>query len=218
MNRIAVYSANFGNYRKEQKNIDVIQKNNNIDYYFFTDNDDLKSEKWNIIVHPLESQIPCMDSFRHTSKHVKFMVPEVIKQYDIIVWIDCKSLTKNLRLDKDKITELFQNDPCKMFFIKHNRRKHAKEELKITCELKMENKEEATIFLKIVKDLTFSAPLPDTNCFVYKNNPENIQLLQKVYESLLEHGLKRDQNIIQYVWKTQDYEDRISFFKIVDIK
>jgi hypothetical protein len=44
-----------------------------------------------------------------------------------------------------------------------------------------------------------------------------MKLLQKVYESLLEHGLKRDQNIIQHVWKTQEYEDKILFFMLIDI-
>lgn len=217
MNRIAVYSANFGFYRRENRRIDLIQTSDNIDYYFLTDDKDLRSKKWNIIVHPLEPQITSMDSFRHTSKHIKFMVPDLIKQYDIIIWIDSKTLTKKLHLDKDKITGLFQEDPCKMFFIKHDRRIHAKEELEITCRLKIENKNEATVFLEKVKDIKFCVPLPDTHCFLYKNTPENVQLLQKVYESLLEHGLKRDQNIIQHVWKTQEYEDRISFFTLIDI-
>jgi hypothetical protein len=43
-----VYSCNFGNYRDELTNIDTIQCYDNIDYYFFTDQD-ITSKKWKII-------------------------------------------------------------------------------------------------------------------------------------------------------------------------
>ena len=52
MKRICVYSCNFGKYRGETKNgIDVIHFNDNIDYYFYTDDTTLTSTKWKIVYY-----------------------------------------------------------------------------------------------------------------------------------------------------------------------
>ena len=52
--KIAIYSYNFGNYRNELgKNIDKFKYDKNFDYYFYTDQEKLKSTTWNIIKVPL---------------------------------------------------------------------------------------------------------------------------------------------------------------------
>jgi hypothetical protein len=218
MSKIAIYTANFGNYRREKIKLNNIQIVEDIDYYFFTDDEKIESKKWNIIIRPLEPKTECMNAARHTSKHVKFITPELIDKYDIIIWIDNKAISDKIKLNTEKIVDLFETNPGKeCFFIKHDSRKHAKEEIGITIKMKIENKEAANIFLEKVKDITFDLTLPDTYCFIYKNTIENKQLLQNVYEGLLEHGLKRDQNIIQYIWKTNNYEDKIAFFELKSI-
>ena len=69
LNSIAIYSANFGDYRNEIKDgIDNIFFDKNIDYYFFTDNAKITSNKWNVILQSLQPKLDFIDSFRHTSK------------------------------------------------------------------------------------------------------------------------------------------------------
>ena len=90
---IAIYSANFGNYRQETaKGIDTIHHDNNIDYYFFTDDTSITSNYWNIIITELNPQLSFINSHRHTAKYVKFVVPEILHKYDIIVWVDSKNI------------------------------------------------------------------------------------------------------------------------------
>ena len=88
--RICAHSCNFGNYRNElvKNNIDSIKVSKDVDQYFFTDNILLKSHKWNIIRPSLIEKDSVMDSYRWTSKYIKFVTPDIIKQYDIIIWCD----------------------------------------------------------------------------------------------------------------------------------
>lgn len=214
---IVIYSANFGNYREELKNgIDNIFFENGIDYIFFTDNKEIKSEYWNIIYVDLQPELEFIDAFRHTSKYIKFLVPEIIKKYDIIIWIDTKNLDK-IFFDKNQIIKLFYNKN-NIFFIKHECRINAQEELEATIYYRMEHFDNGNIFLNEIRNINFTACLPDTTCIVYMNTLDNILLLRDVYDTLILKGLRRDQNVIQYVWLKNNYEDKISYFNIVDLQ
>ena len=35
-----------------------------------------------------------MDSYRWTSKYIKFILPEKLKDYDVIIWIDNKKMSE----------------------------------------------------------------------------------------------------------------------------
>jgi hypothetical protein len=215
---VAIYSANIGNYRNELKyGLDNVYFDKDIDYFFFTDDKTLYSENWKIIHVNLLENLDFMNSTRHTSKRLKFLLPEVLQGYDIIVWIDTKNL-KNLNFSKNKILELFEKNQYKeMFLMKHVCRKTAQEELNVTMKLQVEHIENGTIFLNEILDTKFDTILPDTTCMVYKNNNNNREILQKVYETLLEKGLRRDQNVIQYVLLHNNYENKISYFKFIDL-
>ena len=105
--KIAIYSANFGNYRNELNyGIDNIYFDRNIDYYFFTDNQNLKSNKWRVIYHKLLPALPFINSTRLTSKYLKFKQNGILKDYD-----------------------------NSMYLIKHGGRLHAKDEIITTLEL-----------------------------------------------------------------------------------
>lgn len=213
---IVIYSANFGNYREEFKNgIDNIFFEDGIDYIFFTDNKEIKSEHWNIIYLDLQPELEFIDAFRHTSKYIKFLVSEIIKKYDIIIWIDTKNLDK-IFFDKNQIIKLF-NNKNNIFFIKHECRINAQEELEATLILKFEHLDNGNIFLNEIRNINFSTCLPDTTCIVYGNILDNISLLRDIYDTLIFKGLRRDQNVIQYVWLKNNYEDKISYFNFVDL-
>lgn len=214
---IAVYSANFGNYRNEiDKGIDNIKPTKGIDYYFFTDNTTITSKYWNVIITELQSSLDFIDSHRHTAKYVKFVVPEILHKYDIIIWIDSKNIC-DLKLIRSTIRRLLENKMNNIFLIKHECRITATQELKTTIELGIEHKVNGTNFLNKIKDITFNTHLPDTTCMIYSNDANNISLLQSVYELLIENGLRRDQNIIQYALEQKQYENRVSYFNLEDL-
>lgn len=214
---IAIYSANFGNYRNEynKSKLDDIKLDKEIDYYYFTDNKNIQLNNWKVIHIDLKPTLDFIDSFRHTSKFVKFVVPEILHKYDIVVWIDTKSLSY-LPFKYNKITELLQTR--NMCFIKHPDRVNPQQEINITISMGLEHKENALLFLNKIKLLKFKSELPDTTCIIYKNNNDNICLLKNVYNALITNGLRRDQNIIQYVLQSNNFESKISYYNHKNLK
>lgn len=213
--KVAVYSVNFGNYRDEITNIDSIVFDKDIDYYLFTDNKSIRSAFWKIITPGLKQELDFMDAYRHSSKYFKFNIQPLLRRYDIIVWIDCKSLNQ-LKFKKIDLVQMV-NKNKNIFFVKHPRRKTAQEELVLTVNKGKEHYANGTKFLDEIKDTTFETHLPDTHCIIYASTDENISLLQNVYDTLISKGIRRDQNIIQYVLKNNNFETKISYFKISDL-
>ena len=212
LNSIAIYSANFGNYRDEIKDgIDNIFFDKNIDYYFFTDNAKITSNKWNVILQPLQPKLDFIDSFRHTSKYLKFVVPKILHKYDIIIWVDSKSL-KLLKCSNEKIMDLFAPLNYSFFILRHPRRKTAQQEIKATCNSEQEDVNNGNAFLNKIRNIKFNIDLPDTTCLIYKNTADNILILQRIYDSLMANGLRRDQNVIQHVFLENNYESNVSYF------
>lgn len=213
--KIAIYSANFGNYRNELNyDIDNIYFDRNIDYYFFTDNQNLKSNKWRVIYHKLLPALPFINSTRLTSKYLKFKQNGILKDYDYIIWIDSKSL-KYLKFRLFKIDNLFKNDNS-MFLIKHGGRLHAKEEIITTLQLGLEHPN-ALSFYHEIKDIEFKTVLANTTCIIYKNNNENLQVLKTALETLLHKGMRRDQNVFQYALYKNNHEGKVGYFNFPDL-
>ena len=220
-NKIAIYSCNFGNYRNELKdNIDNIEIDNNIDYYFFTDNKNITSNKWNII-YPLK--IPgdeIMDTDRWTSKYIKFKKHTVLKKYDIIVWCDNKILNKSKGfLNYSNIIDTLLNKD--LVFLKHPNRKSIQDELIKTIQIKKENDISGKKFLNEIKNKIYNFPLVDTAVVIIRNNKNNSILFEDFYNTLKQKKLKRDQNVISYVIDKLSYPLQniklISYNKIYSI-
>jgi hypothetical protein len=195
--KICVYSCNFGNYRREINVINTIKVTEGVDYYFFTDNKELKSTKWKIIHCPMIPSDKTMNSSRWTSKYVKFVLPDALKEYDIIIWCDNKCL-KKMNIDIKEIQNYFSNNSYRIVNFKHNRRATLKEELKYTINIRVENCANAEKFLKEIDGIEYKCPLPDTCYIVRKNEEITNQLFERVYNLLKEKGLKRDQNVYNH--------------------
>lgn len=198
--KIVIYSANIGNYRRELSKIDKIKTDKNIDYYFFTDYPNLKSKHWNIINIKLRDELDFMNKYRHTAKYIKFIPPKIIRGYDIIIWIDSKSL-KFLNFTYEKIMDYFKNRDKSIFFCKHRFNKSCIEELEKTMQIRWENKESGNKFYEIIKNIDFKEYIhPDTTCYMYRNIKQNKLLLYNLFITLLDNKLNRDQNVAQYVF------------------
>jgi len=208
--KIAVYCANFGNYRNEnnQINNENIIMDKEIDYYFFTDDINMKSNKWKIIYVSLQ-QKNHMNAYRHTSKYIKFILPSVLENYDAIIWIDSKSLCQ-LHFSKYKIQNILKND--NFYLIKHPIRETLQQELKETVKYHYEPKGYGENFLEKVKTITYKSQLPDTTIMIYKNTLVNRNILKNVYDLLIENKLCRDQNVFQHAFYLHNAENKINFF------
>ena len=196
-NNICVYGCNFGNYRNElNSGIDKMKTYEDIDYYFFTDIPTLQSNKWNIIRCPMLEGDDIMDSCRWTAKYTKFVLPDILKEYEYVVWCDCKLLVTGLVvLNKEKIMSLFTNTDCKIVNVRHPARTRPEQELRFTITLRFENKINGLKFLDKIKNIVYSTPLIETCLIIRKTDTLTNNLLKHVFHLLKKHGLKRDQNV-----------------------
>lgn len=205
MNRLCVYSCNFGKYRGETKNIDNVSFKDNIDYYLYTDDTTLKSKKWKIIHCDLKSGNANISSHRRTAKFIKFVTPDLIRQYDIIIWCDTKCLNRLNTLNTASIYSLFESSEYKLVNLVHLHRKHLQDEVNATLRLKLENKDNGEKYVKEVKQLKYDTLLPDTSFIIRKNDIATNELFEHVYTLLETKGLKRDQNVYNHAIYERTY-------------
>ena len=59
--------------------------------------------------------------------------------------------------------------------------------------------------------------MADTNCIIYKNNSENLQVLKTALETLLYKGMRRDQNVFQYALYKNNHEGKVGYFNFPDL-
>ena len=113
MVKLALYSCNFGDYRNEFKSYYNVFFDEKIDYFLFTDKkiteDEMhKLKKWNICnINTLEGD-EIMNGSRRTAKYVKFILPEKLKDYDVIIWVDNKRISSLKILTYEKIIKIYQ--------------------------------------------------------------------------------------------------------------
>lgn len=207
MVKVALYSCNFGNYRNE---IILYFQNmcfdKNIDYFLFTDykftEDNLnKLKNWNICnIDTLEGD-GIMDKFRWTSKFVKFILPEKLKQYDIIIWVDNRMIPDLPKLTYDTITKLINKYPTgNVFNLKHKLRNTCKAEVLETIHCDIENRVAAEYFLKHIENYISTFNLPDTCIIIRRNNVLTNEAFENCFKLLKEYKLKRDQNMYNYAF------------------
>jgi hypothetical protein len=204
MNKIAIYSCNFGNYRNEFKNYYNVFFDKNIYYFLFTDIKLNNSEKeklhnWNICNIDILNSDDIMDGNRWTSKYVKFILPENLKNYDIIVWVDNKQVKYLNKLIYKNIIELINKYPkYDIFNLKHPHRNTIQEELKITIRIGLENKHSGIYFLNYIKNFVSKFKLPDTSIIIRKNTELTNNAFEHCFNLMKKYKLKRDQNIYNF--------------------
>ena len=224
--RIAVYSANIGNYRNELASINDITCVPGADYYFFTDAN-ITSTKWKVIKVGLRQPTKWLDAERNTAKYYKWVIPKILRTYDVVVWMDSKVTRKLLKIWSrdvgtyiDNISTLVKSNPqSDLFLWKHPSRTHARQELSLTMKTKKENKGPGEHLMSLVKLKQFKVALPDTCVMITRTTEKSLSALAKVYVNLLAIGVSRDQNIIQYSLditgmdsRTQMFNDRTTLF------
>jgi hypothetical protein len=206
MVKVALYSCNFGNYRNEFKLYYNVKFDKNIDYFLFTDkicseDETNKLRNWNISNVDILENDEIMDKFRWTAKYVKFILPEILKNYDIIVWVDNKRIADVSKLTYEHIMKIINKYPrCDVFNIKHPCRNTAQEELLETIKLGLENNKSGVYFLKYIRNFISKFRLPDTSVIIRRNNQVINETFEYCFTLMKEYKLKRDQNIYNFAF------------------
>jgi hypothetical protein len=206
MVKVALYSCNFGDYRNEFNLYYNVVFDKNIDYFLFTDkkfteDEIIQLKSWNICnIDTLESD-EIMDKFRWTAKYVKFILPEKLKDYDLIIWVDNKRVPDLIILTYEKITNIINKYPtCDVFNLKHTDRNTVQEELKTTIICEVENKESGEYFLNYIDNYISKFNLPDTCIITRRNNLVTNETFEHCFNLMKEYKLKRDQNIYNFAF------------------
>lgn len=56
--------------------------------------------------------------------------------------------------------------------------------------------------------------MPDSTFLFYRNNKDNISVLNNIYDLLIKYKLRRDQNVFQYSFYEKNVEDKIKLIKV----
>ena len=221
---VAIYSINFGGYRSEIKGgIDnKLQKyEKGIDYYFFTDNKNLKSKNWKIIYVNLKPRTSFLNTYRHTSKYYKFVIPRILHNYDYIMFMDSNKVCYlNQICCKQYFFDFIKkncNNKKDLILFNHPVRYTPQEELDTTLRLKSEHFQEDLFedekngkkFLELIKNMKFNLRLPDTGVIIHTNPKKSVPVFREIYNLMLTFGLRRDQNVINYILKKEKYESKV---------
>jgi hypothetical protein len=89
--KIAIYTALFGG-KDDLKKID---KSDNIDYIVFTDDPNLTSDDFKIILCSKKNEDPVRNA-----KYFKILSTKVLPEYDYSLWIDASITIKNIDINK----------------------------------------------------------------------------------------------------------------------
>ena len=115
--KICVYTCMTGNYDNVRE---ILNKEDGIDYYFFTNNKNIKSNTWKVVYIDDKD----LDDF-YLSRKIKMVGTEITNKYDTVVWQDASvQFKKSIREFVNKYKK--QNDDFVAF--KHGERSSVKEE------------------------------------------------------------------------------------------
>lgn len=111
-NKICVYTCITGDYDKIKK-LEI--KEAGIDYYFFTNNKELKSNTWNVVYIDNDG----LDNIRFARK-IKVLGHDILKDYDVTIWLDGASyIRKSVKEFLDRYCDL---EKYSLIGFKHNYR------------------------------------------------------------------------------------------------
>ena len=205
--KVALYSCNFGNYRNELQNgIDHFFCDSTYDMYFFTDAKDLKSTRWNVVQYKKPKGNEFIDENRLANKQVKFLTPEILKDYDILIYIDSKYVKSNkVGWPKSGPLPFFETIVIKLkdHFVlheKHDARKTVHEEMAELFRRKtLENNTELYRYFHKTKNIQVNIPLVELGFIVRRNTPLVNALFRETYNELVKNRLRRDQIVYPIV-------------------
>ena len=152
-----------------------------------------------------------------TTKLYKFKyLHPVLRDYDYIIHIDSGRLKYLNKLSYKVMVDIIDNNPDTLFFgTKHPFLNNIFQEADEVIKSKLDNKSNVIKWTKELKEENFKQTLPHMELclFMFKNDPEILQLFSLVYDKLIEKQLKRDQLIFIYILQKYNF-DRLKVYNL----
>jgi hypothetical protein len=188
-NKKVIYSANFGSYDllREPKFID-----SDVDYIYFTDNPDIKSEIWSVIF----IEVVFSDA-RMTARILKHLPHIFLTQYDSSLWLDARITT-----DKYSANSIFSKMGKEKFMcFMHTKRNKVFFEA-LSC-IKMGHDSAWKIILQYIEyrfdGFSDEYQLIASGVLLRKHLNENVRLFQEKWLMEILHKSVRDQLSFNYI-------------------
>jgi len=175
--KIAVISANFGGYDNNPTNLSKIKNYKNFDWYYITDNKNIKNSYWNICLnymyHNNIKKIHNNDENRMYSKFYKTQIINIdlFRNYEYIIWIDASFIITNNNFIYDINNLITKNLNNNFFIFEHSERTNIKDEY--IESIKIKNKYLNQNLDKQITDYynnNYKNGLYENGFFIYKNN------------------------------------------------
>ena len=221
--RIAVYSYNFGNFRGElNRDLDKFQNYPELDYYLFTDKENVKSNKWNVIKVDLQPRTKHMNANRVTAKYFKWKhIPNELTGYDYLVHIDAGRMRYLNNFSYDKFVKIINDNQNNSFIGRiHPFLNSVYDECKHILKVKCDYENNVKKWRKKLEDEQFKQNVPHIEtCFFIRNlkDKELTKNLSKVYDSIMKNELCRDQLVFLYTLQQNNY-NKVKAIKDFSIK
>lgn len=218
--KVAVVSANFGNYDTFKEPINI--KNKELfDWYYFTDNCEIKSNFFKIIHENYH-----LKELGHNKKAVlyaKFYKVQhhkidILQEYNYVIWLDASFHIQNTNFVND-ILELLKKEPNIILF-KHPQRTTVAQEVNVLNKMRKFRDQNFNIQLLKYKNDGFidNVGLYSMGFFIRKIEPNMNKLFDQWFNEILECTI-RDQVSFPYVlWKNNVIPDMIFPDKIDNSK
>ena len=191
-----VYTCITGNY----DNLNEISKEiyeDNIDYYCFTNNKNIKSDTWKVI-YIEDKEL----SNNLLSRKIKILGNDIVDKYDTTIWIDGNTIIKK------KISEFLKNEiDLKKYDIasfKHRFRNCIYDEAIECVKLKKDNKDIIKKQVDFLKNDKYpeNNGLYETGILVRKNNKYVKQTMQLWYEMVSNYSIRDQLSFNWVIYKT----------------
>ena len=193
MGKICVYTCITGNY----DNLNEIKHpEKGIDYYCFTNNQNLKSKTWKII----QIKDSHLDNCRLARK-IKTLGHPTINQYDIAVWIDADVVWQ--KSISEFIDTYIKNKSFAIF--KHHIRNNVYDEAVACLQLRKDDKDTIQNTLNYLKNNNYpdNNGLCESTVFIKKPKDPTVIKTMQVWFDVIKNYCRRDQLSFNYaIWKT----------------
>lgn len=204
--KIVIYSCIVGDYDNVK---DPLIKTSNCDYVLFTDNHELKSEKWNIQIIPKEIMNQYKNNGTLINRYYKLNPHMLFKDYDYAIYVD-----GSIQIVSDLSTLVNSINSIGIALHKHRLRNCIYDEYKACKILKKGNQKCLKEQIKKYKNENFPKKYGMAECGIIVSDLHNkmaIKIFTDWFSELIITSSLRDQISLPYVlWKKNIAIDKIT--------
>ena len=188
-NKICVYTCMTGDYDNVRE---ILNKEEGVDYYFFTNNKNIKSNTWQVVY--IEDKE--LNDF-YLSRKIKMIGTDITNKYDTVVWQDASVQFKK---SVKEFVEKYKRQDNNFVAFKHGERSSVAEEANACFRFFKDSKQNIEKLLKFYKKENYpdDRGLMEATVFIKNPKDEKVQETMKMwFDMLLKFG-KRDQLLFPY--------------------